>query len=71
VKRVRTAGTRRRVIVNLENEDGFGPTLLMEAGMEPPLQPGDRVYLQPKPGCVHVLSCPIDPALIPALNVAS
>ncbi len=63
VQRVRAAGTRRRVIVNLETGDGFGPTLLVEAGLEPPLQPGDRVYLQPKPGCVHVLSCPLDPAL--------
>jgi iron(III) transport system ATP-binding protein len=71
VQRVRVAGTRRRVIVNLENGDGFGPTLLVEAALEPPLQVGDRVYLQPKPGCVHVLSCPLDPALLPALNVAS
>jgi iron(III) transport system ATP-binding protein len=63
VQRVRRSGTRRRVIVNLENGDGFGPTLLVEAGLEPPLAPGDRVYLQPKPGCVHVLSCPLDPAL--------
>jgi iron(III) transport system ATP-binding protein len=63
VQRVRTAGTRRRVIVNLENGGGLGPTLLVEAGLEPPLSPGDRVYLQPKPGCVHVLSCPLDPAL--------
>ena len=56
VRRVRASGTRRRVLVSLENGAGAGPTLLVDAGPEPPLAPGDRVFLQPRPECVHVLS---------------
>jgi iron(III) transport system ATP-binding protein len=61
VQRVRTAGTRQRVLVSLENGEGPGPMLVVDAGPEPALTLGDRVYLRPKPECVHVLSCPFEP----------
>jgi len=55
VQQVRTAGTRRRVVVSVESGGMPGTTLVVDADLEPPIAPGDRVYLQPKPGCVHVL----------------
>jgi iron(III) transport system ATP-binding protein len=56
VQRVRAAGTRRRVLVSLENGGGPGTSLVVDAGPDLPLAPGDRVYLQPKPERAHVLS---------------
>jgi iron(III) transport system ATP-binding protein len=56
VQRVRTAGTRRRVLVQLENGEGPGPLLTIETGPEVPLTEGDRVFVWPKPGCAHVLT---------------
>jgi iron(III) transport system ATP-binding protein len=56
VRRVRSAGTRRRVLVALENGDAReAPTLTVETGPEMRLSEGDRVFVFPKPDCVHVL----------------
>jgi len=56
VQQVRAAGMRRRVLVRLENGGRPGASLLVDAGPELPLAPGDRVYLQPRPERAHVLS---------------
>jgi len=56
VQRVRTAGTRRRVLVSLENGAAPGATLTVDAGLEQALQEGDRVFVQPRPDCAHVLN---------------
>jgi iron(III) transport system ATP-binding protein len=56
VQRVRAAGTRRHVLVSLESGAGAGHTLRVDAGLEPPLTEGDRVYVRPRPDRVHVLS---------------
>jgi iron(III) transport system ATP-binding protein len=55
VRRIRTAGTRRQVIVALEN-GGAPVTLTVSASPELPLAEGDRVYVMPRPECVHVLA---------------
>jgi iron(III) transport system ATP-binding protein len=55
VRRVRTSGTRRRVLVSLENGSGPGPTLMVEAGNDVLLEEGDRVFIQPRPDRLHVL----------------
>lgn len=56
VQWARNVGTRRRVLVSLENGGGPGATLLVDTDAEPPLVEGDRVYVRSKPECVHVLS---------------
>jgi iron(III) transport system ATP-binding protein len=56
VQRVRAAGVRRRVTVRLENGDGTGTSLVVDAGPEILVAPGDRVALQPKPDRAHVLN---------------
>ncbi|MEX2584561.1 MAG: ABC transporter ATP-binding protein [Gemmatimonadota bacterium] len=57
VQRVRYAGTRRRVLVALENSDHMPcAALMVEAGPGLPLSEGDRVFVRPKPDAVHVLT---------------
>jgi iron(III) transport system ATP-binding protein len=56
VRRVRVTGTRRRVVVSLENGSDPEATLTVETGPEMPLAVGDRVYVWPKPDCAHVLA---------------
>jgi len=56
VQRVRTAGTRRRVMVSLENGAGPATSLVVDADPEPHLEPGDRVFLRPRPERAHVLN---------------
>jgi iron(III) transport system ATP-binding protein len=56
VHRVRAAGTRRRVLVSLENGGAPGAILTVDAGPEAALVEGDRVFIRPRPECVHVLS---------------
>jgi iron(III) transport system ATP-binding protein len=55
VQRVRAAGMRRRVVVSLDDGGVPGPTLMIETGPEMPLAEGDRVFVEPKPDCVHVI----------------
>ncbi len=54
VRRIRLAGTRRRVLVSLEDGTDAAPTLMVEAGLDQPLAEGDRVVIQSRPNCVHV-----------------
>jgi iron(III) transport system ATP-binding protein len=56
VRRVRSAGTRRRVLVSLENGGAPGAMLTIDAALDVPLAEGDRVFIRPRPECVHVLS---------------
>jgi iron(III) transport system ATP-binding protein len=56
VQRVRSAGTRRRVVISLEDLPGPGHTLTVDAGPEVLLSEGDRVFVSPKPDTAHVLS---------------
>jgi hypothetical protein len=39
----------------VENGVPGGARLTVDVGPEPRLVEGDRVYVQPKPGCLHVL----------------
>ena len=55
VRRIRTVGTRRQVLVALEN-GGAPATLTVSTGLELPLSVGDRVHVLPRPDCVHLLS---------------
>ncbi|MEX2570200.1 MAG: ABC transporter ATP-binding protein [Gemmatimonadota bacterium] len=55
VERVHAAGMRRRVVVRLESGSSPGETLVVHAGPEPPLAPGDRVRILPRPDCAHVI----------------
>jgi iron(III) transport system ATP-binding protein len=59
VRQVRRSGLQRRVLLSLENGVPGGATLTVDVGPEPALAEGDRVYVQPKPGCLHVLQAEI------------
>jgi iron(III) transport system ATP-binding protein len=54
VRQVRQSGLQRRIILRLENGVPEGASLTVDVGPEPRLAEGDRVYIQPKPGCLHV-----------------
>jgi iron(III) transport system ATP-binding protein len=55
VRQVRQSGLQRRIVLGLENGVPGGASLTVDVGLEPRLTQGDRVYVQPKPGCLHVL----------------
>jgi iron(III) transport system ATP-binding protein len=55
VRQIRQSGLQRRIILGLENGVPGGASLTVDVGPEPRLAQGDRVYVQPKPGCLHVL----------------
>jgi iron(III) transport system ATP-binding protein len=55
VRQVRRSGLQRRITLSLENGVPGGASLTVDVGPEPGLAEGDRVYVQPKPGCLHVL----------------
>jgi iron(III) transport system ATP-binding protein len=55
VRQVRQSGLQRRIILAVENGVPGGARLTVDVGPEPRLVEGDRVYVQPKPGCLHVL----------------
>jgi iron(III) transport system ATP-binding protein len=54
VRQVRQSGLQRRIILAVENGVPGGARLTVDVGPEPRLAEGDRVYVQPKPGCLHV-----------------
>jgi hypothetical protein len=45
--------------LSLENGVPGGASLTVDVGPEPGLAEGDRVYVQPKPGCLHVLQAEV------------
>ena len=53
VRRIRMAGTRRRVMVSLENGSEPGETLMVDAALDQVIALGDRVIVQSRPDCVH------------------
>jgi iron(III) transport system ATP-binding protein len=55
VRLVRQSGLQRRIVLGLDNGVPGGASLTVDVGPEPRLTQGDRVYVQPKPGCLHVL----------------
>jgi iron(III) transport system ATP-binding protein len=56
VRQIRQSGLQRRIILGLENgAAGHAASLTVDVGPEPSLAQGDRVFVQPKPGCLHVL----------------
>jgi iron(III) transport system ATP-binding protein len=56
VRQVRQSGLQRRITLAMENGVPGGASLTVDVGpAEPALSEGDRVYVQPKPGCLHVL----------------
>jgi iron(III) transport system ATP-binding protein len=59
VRQVRRSGLQRRITLSLENGVPGGASLTVDVGPEPGLVEGDRVYVQPKPGCLHVLQAEI------------
>jgi iron(III) transport system ATP-binding protein len=54
VRQIRQSGLQRRIVLTLENGVPEGASLTVDVGPEPRLAEGDRVYVQPKPGCLHV-----------------
>jgi iron(III) transport system ATP-binding protein len=55
VRQVRRSGLHRRIILSVETGAPGGATLTVDVGPEPHLVEGDQVFVQPKPGCIHVL----------------
>lgn len=55
VDRVYTVGTRRRVVVRLEDAASQERTLVVHTALEPPLSPGDRVRVVARPEGAHVI----------------
>jgi iron(III) transport system ATP-binding protein len=55
VRQVRQSGLHRRIILAVDNGTTAGAALTVDVGPEPRLAEGDRVFVQPKPGCLHVL----------------
>ena len=55
VERIHLAGMRRRVVVRLTRGAESNERLVMHLGTEPPLAPGDRVRVLPRPDCAHVI----------------
>lgn len=54
VRQVRQSGPNRRIVLALENGVPEGASLTVDVGPEPRLVEGDRVFVQPRPGCLHV-----------------
>jgi iron(III) transport system ATP-binding protein len=55
VRQIRQSGLHRRILLAVENGAPGGASLTVDVGPEPRLAEGDRVYVQAKPGCLHVL----------------
>lgn len=55
VRHVRQSGLHRRIVLMVETGSPGGASLTVDVGPEPHLVEGDTVYVQPKPGCLHVL----------------
>jgi iron(III) transport system ATP-binding protein len=55
VRQIRQSGLHRRIILAVDNGTRGGASLTVDVGPEPRLAEGDQVYVQPKPGCLHVL----------------
>jgi iron(III) transport system ATP-binding protein len=55
VRQIRLSGLHRRLVLHLENGAPEGSTLTVDVGLEPRLVEGDRVYVQARPDCLHVL----------------
>jgi iron(III) transport system ATP-binding protein len=59
VRQVRQSGLHRRIILSVDNGVPGGASLTVDVGPEPRLVEGDRVYVQAKPGCLHVLQAEV------------
>jgi iron(III) transport system ATP-binding protein len=59
VRQVRRSGLQRRIILSLENGAPGGSSLTVDVGSDPSLAEGDLVYVQPRPGCLHVLQAEV------------
>lgn len=59
VRHVRRSGLQRRIVLSLKNGGPGGSSLTVDVGPEPSLAEGDLVYVQPRPGCLHVLQAEV------------